>query len=88
MNGVGELHSTTMEVTMDSFFSGVQLHFTIDPHFLEGILCRFVEGDFLPVGFKERFAVASLSVLDLGLAGFGANHLRACSCGHSRHRHQ
>ena len=30
MNGVGELHSTTLEVTMDSFFSGVQLHFTID----------------------------------------------------------
>ena len=40
-------------------------------HFLEGILCRFMEGDFLPVGFKERFAVASLSVLDIGLAGFG-----------------
>ena len=33
MNGVGELHSTTLEVTMDSFFSGVQLHFTID-HFV------------------------------------------------------
>ena len=32
MNGVGELHSTTLEVTMDSFFSGVQLHFTIDRH--------------------------------------------------------
>ena len=30
MNGVGELHSTTLEVTMDSFFSGVQIHFTID----------------------------------------------------------
>ena len=30
-----------------------------------------MEGDFLPVGFKERFAVASLSVLDIGLAGFG-----------------
>lgn len=40
-------------------------------HFLEGILCRFMEGDFLPVGFKERFAVASLSVLDIDLAGFG-----------------
>ncbi|WP_419511611.1 hypothetical protein, partial [Hominenteromicrobium sp.] len=34
VNGVGELHSTTLEVTMDSFFSGVQLHFTIDHPFL------------------------------------------------------
>jgi len=33
VNGVGELHSTTLEVTMDSFFSGVQLHFTIDRDF-------------------------------------------------------
>ena len=25
-------------------------------HFLEGILCRFMEGDFLSVGFKERLS--------------------------------
>ena len=29
MNGVGILHSTIREVTVDSFLSGVQLHFTI-----------------------------------------------------------
>ena len=41
MNGVGELHSTTLEVTMDSLFSGVQLHFTID-RFFENIFLLFL----------------------------------------------
>jgi len=43
VNGVGELHSTTLEVTMDSFFSGVQLHFTIDQKHLLKYLKEILE---------------------------------------------
>ena len=66
MNGVGELHSTTLEVTMDSFFSGVQLHFTID---LANSVS--VETDFIYGKQRSIFQMSSQNkVLILGIGDF------------------
>ena len=45
-------------------------------HFLEGILCRFMEGDFLSVGFKERLSGVVLGFF--WLQRFSADEAMCC----------
>ena len=55
-------------IFLGKFFHSWQL---CHPTLPEGILCRFVKCNLFPVCFKERFAIARLSVLDINIAGFG-----------------